>query len=97
MNNQDQTLCDACLNEVAGVLSLNEYAGDLVCDQCMSELNEMIEDHFVDDFDRIEQIEPDHGDSSYGDDSWVDHCDGEAELAHWDDDPNPYHGNYSEC
>tara|TARA_R110002020_G_scaffold12383_2_gene45386 strand:- start:242 stop:577 length:336 start_codon:yes stop_codon:yes gene_type:complete len=110
MKNQDQTLCDACLNEVAGVLSLNEYAGDLVCDQCMGELNEMIEDHFnddmtdqeIDDYWRIDRICPpdadelDHGDSSYGDDSWVDHCDGEAELAHWDDDPNPYHGTYSE-
>jgi hypothetical protein len=99
MKNQDQTVCDACLNEVAGVLSLNEYAGDLVCDQCMGELNEMIEDHFnddmtdqeIDNYWRIE-CENDLGDSSYGDDSWV----GEAELAHWDDDPNPYHGTYSE-
>jgi len=41
-------------------------------------------------------MDDDHGDSSYGDDSWVDYCDGEADLAHWDDDPNPYHGTYSE-
>jgi len=77
MKNPNQTTCDACLNVVAGVLSLNDYAGDLVCDQCMADLNEMIEDHFEDDF------------------SWAE-AEADAHAAHYDDDPNPYHGTYSE-
>ena len=85
MKNQDQTVCDACLNEVAGVLSLNEYAGDLVCDQCMGELNEMIEDHFDDDMTEQEI-----------DDYWRIEQEADAYQSQYDDDPNPYHGTYSE-
>ena len=85
MTNQDQTLCDACLNEVAGVLSLNDYAGDLVCDQCMGEIKEMIEDHFNDDM--TEQVI---------DDYWRIEQEAEAYQSQYDDDPNPYHGTYSE-
>ena len=85
MKNQDQTVCDACLNVVAGVLSLNEYAGDLVCDQCMGELNEMIEDHFNDDMTEQEI-----------DNYWRIECENDAYQSQYDDDPNPYHGNYSE-
>jgi hypothetical protein len=77
--------CDACL-EVGDPRDLVEIAGDMVCDNCIDDVS----DHFnMDDA-------KDYGDTAYGDDSWVDYCDGEAELAHWDDDPNPYHGNYSE-
>ena len=82
---------------------MTEYASDMICPMCLQDLN----DHFDDEDD------PDHGDSAYGDDSWVqsddfntdwDHADHqmidngwhEDWQAQYDDDPNPYHGTYSE-
>ena len=85
MKNQDQTVCDACLNEVAGVLSLNDYAGDLVCDTCYTEIGQMLEDHFNDDMTDQEI-----------DDYWRIEQENDAYLSQYDDDPNPYHGTYSE-
>ena len=83
MKNRETTNCHAC-SDAVNPEDLTEIAGDAICPTCV----QACEDHY--------SMDDDHGDTAYGDDSWVDYCDGEAELAHWDDDPNPYHGNYSE-
>ena len=76
-----EAICDACNAPVDDYRLLTEYASDLICPMCLQDLN----DHFNAD---------DLGDSPYGDDSWVDLHDGWADQ--YDDDPNPYHGTYSE-
>ena len=75
--------CDAC-NDTVNPDDLTSIAGDAICPTCV----EACDDHYSMDDDL------DYGDSSYGDDSWVDLHDGWADQ--YDDDPNPYHGTYSE-
>jgi len=77
MKNPEQTYCDACLNEVAGVLSLTTYDGALVCDQCITDLNEMIEDYLEED-------------------DYIDHDIYHDQFEREYEEPNPYHGTYSE-
>ena len=88
MNNQDQTACDACLEPVE-INHLVEYAADMICPACYQD----VADHY-DSEDR----EEDYNDT-LPDDAWVE--DFNEDWDNWadqyDDDPNPYHGTYSEC
>ena len=87
MRNQDQTLCDACLEPVA-INLLTEFAADMICPTCRQDVAD-----YYDAKDREEDYN-----NTLADDAWVQ--DFNEDWDNWadqyDDDPNPYHGTYSE-
>ena len=98
MKNRETTHCHAC-NDAVNPEDLTEIAGDAICPSCV----QACEDHYSMDDD-------DHGDSAYGDDSWIDSRtsitfagsydydadDYPYDDCQYDDDPSPYGGTYSE-
>ena len=88
MRNQDQTLCDACLEPVA-INLLTEFAADMICPTCRQDV--------TDYYDAKDRGETDIYDGR-PDDAWVE--DFNEDWGGWtdqyDDDPSPYSGTYSE-
>ena len=87
MTTPKKATCDACLDYVDPA-SLEEICGDMVCATCITDAD----NHF--DRDDIDHFE-DHIDTDFNT-NWDDHFNNDVEAGRWDDDPNPYHGNYSE-
>jgi len=89
MKSPKTSACDACL-EAADPTTLTEICGDWVCSTCIKDVDnhynrEDLED-FNEDWDYVPQTMPVVEVQQFDD------------MFYWaDDDPNPYHGNYSEC
>lgn len=55
-------------------------------------------DESFDELDADRDTDRAEAESSWAEDEYADDSEfyGDAELSHWDDDPSPYDGNYSE-
>jgi len=80
MTSPKTATCDACLDYVDPA-SLEEICGDMVCATCITDADNHFNRDDIDGFEDLDLIE---------------YQDFNTNWDHHDDDPNPYHGNYSE-
>ena len=91
MTSPKTATCDACLDYVDPA-SLEEICGDMVCATCITDTENHFNRDDIDGFEDLDLIEYQDFNTN-----WDDHFNNDRESGQWDDDPNPYHGTYSEC